>query len=89
MSGLSAGKRLLAQHCECVVVDGLEPLVAAALARDFNGDMRKPAVGFGAVPMLDARRDCHDCTGNELACRLSFLLIPPFAGGADQDLSAT
>ena len=51
--------------------------------------MRKPAVGLGAVPVLDACRDHHDGAGDELSCSLALLLVPPLAGGADQNLTAT
>ena len=51
--------------------------------------MRKPAVDFGAVPVLDACRDHHDGARDELSRGLALLLVPPLAGDADQNLTAT
>ena len=50
--------------------------------------MREPAVGSGAVPVLHARGDDHHAAGRELLRGLALLLVPTFAGGADEDLPA-
>lgn len=73
----------------CVVADRFEPFVGAVLARDFQRDVREPAVGLRPVPVLDARGDDRHAAGNEsLRGYPPLFLVPAAAGGADKDLPA-
>ena len=50
--------------------------------------MRKPAVLFGAVPVLHLRRDGDNRARFQADRRLALLLIPAAPRGADQELAA-
>ena len=69
--------------------DGFPPLGRGFRSRHLYGNVRKPAVLFSAVPMLDPRRDRNHRTGRQADSLLAFLLIPALAGDADENLSAS
>ena len=70
------------------VIHRFQPFVAGFLAGNLYGDVRKPAVRLGAVPVLDLRRNDDDRTGRQADGRLARLLIPALAGRTDQNLPA-
>ena len=69
------------------VIDGLAPLVACAFFRHGNGNVRKPLVFDGAMPMFDFGRNIHHIARLQTACRFAGFLIPAFACRANQDLT--
>ena len=76
---------------KCVIFlvrHGLLPFVGGILAGDFDGDVRKPAISFRPVPMLDVRGDDDHVTRFQAARRLAPFLIPAFSRNAKEDLPA-
>lgn len=71
-----------------LVAHGLQPLIASVLTRHFDGEVAKPRVGLGAMPVLLACRDDNDRAGFEAYGFLSFGLVPAAAGSAQQNLPA-
>ena len=69
------------------VIDGLAPLVACAFFRHGNGNVRKPLVFDGAMPMFDFGRNIHHIARLQTPCRFAGFLIPAFACRANQDLT--
>ena len=70
------------------VVYCLQPLVAGLFAGHFHGNVAKPAVRLGTVPVLHLRRNDNDRSRGEAYCIFPFFLIPAFARGAAEDLPA-
>ena len=71
-----------------LIAHSLLPLVGCVLARYFKGEVGKPAVFCGTMPMLHVGRNMDDCAGEDFLRRLSFLLIPATSGYTYQHLSA-
>ena len=65
-----------------------QPLVGAVLAGHLQGQVREPAVGRGAVPVLHLRRDIDHVSRAQRPGLLAPLLIPAPAGHAQKDLTA-
>ena len=63
-----------------VVAHWLEPFVAHIIARNGHGQMRKPAVACGTMPVLHLGRYVHHVAGQQQAGGLAPLLIPATAG---------
>lgn len=74
--------RPLRQQIVLRIADRLEPFVRAALARCFEGHVRKPAVLGRAMPMLDAGGNEYDIARMQFACLLAPELAPSAAIGA-------
>ena len=72
-----------------LIAHSLLPLVGCVLARNFKGEVGKPAVFCGTMPMLHVGRNMDDCAWEDFLCRLSFLLIPATSGYTYQHLPAT
>ena len=72
-----------------LIAHSLQPLVGGVLARYFKGEVGKPAVFCGTMPMLHVGRNMDDCAWENLLRRLAFFLIPATSGYANQHLSAT
>ena len=72
----------------CLVGDGLQPLVGAALAGDLDGQMGEPAVWGGAVPVLHLRRDVDHIPRTQGPGRLAPFLVVALAGQTEQYLPA-
>ena len=70
------------------IVDPLAPLVAAALAGHFQGNVAEPAVLLRAVPMLHLSGDHYHAAGGQADGRLALFLIPALTGRAQQQLPA-
>lgn len=70
------------------VADGFKPFVAAALTRDGNCDVGKPAVFFSAVPMFYISGDHYHFSGGQADRLFPFFLIPSFPCRTDKKLSA-
>ena len=77
-----------AQFAVSLVGHGFEPLVGSVLARDFKGEVCKPAVGCRSVPMLDPSGDVDDVARQHLYGGFALLLIPSASGHAHQHLSS-
>lgn len=71
-----------------LVVHGFEPLVARVLTGEPKGQVAEPAVGGGAMPMLDVCRNLDDIAGVQALRGLALFLVPALAVDADQHLSA-
>ena len=67
---------------------GFEPFVGGVFAGDFEGEVGKPAVLRGAVPVLHFGGDMHDIARFERADGLSPLLIPATPAHAHKHLPA-
>ena len=80
---------MLFQFVILLVVNWFLPLVGCVLARYFKGEMGKPAVFCGTMPMLHVGRNMDDCAWEDFLCRLSFLLIPSTSGYTYQHLPST
>ena len=63
-----------------LIAHSLLPLVGCVLARYFKGEVGKPAVFCGTMPMLHVGRNMDDCAGENFLRRLAFLLIPATSG---------
>lgn len=70
------------------VADGFKPFVAAALTRDGNCDVGKPAVFFSAVPMFDVGRNGNNRAGDKAYGFFPEFLIPALSCSTDKKLSA-
>ena len=70
------------------VGNGLAPFVAAIFAGNFHSNVAEPAVGLGAVPVLDVGRDGDHGAGGQADGRFALFLVPAFACGANQQLAA-
>ena len=57
--------------------------------RNFKGEVGKPAVFCGTMPMLHVGRNMDDCAGEDFLRRLAFFLIPATSRYTYQHLSAT
>ena len=78
---------VLRQFVVLFVAHRFKPLVGRVFARHFHGDVRKPAVFFCAVPVFYAYGDFHAVARFKGAGFFAPLLIPAFAGDAQQNLS--
>ena len=67
---------------------GLQPFVGGVLAGNFDGDVRKPAISFRPVPMLDVRGDDDHVARFQAARRLAPFPVPALARNAKEDLPA-
>ena len=85
-AGLCAGRS--AETAVLLVIHGFEPLVGRVLAGDFHGQVGKPAVLCGAVPVLHTDGDVDHVACLESTGGLAPLLIPAAAADAQQDLAA-
>ena len=72
-----------------LIAYSLLPLVRCVLARYFKGEVGKPTVFCGTMPMLYVCRNMDDCAGKNFLRRLAFFLIPATSGYTYQHLSAT
>ena len=79
---------VLRQFVVLFVAHRFKPFVGRVFARHFHGDVRKPAVFFGAVPVFHTDGDFHAVARFKGAGFFAPLLIPAFAGDAQQNLSA-
>ena len=84
--GQTAGLGL--QRVVLLVVHGFEPLVARVLTGEPKDQVAEPAVGGGAMPMLDVCRNLDDIAGVQTLRGLALFLVPALAVDADQHLSA-
>ena len=71
-----------------LVRHGFLPFVGGILAGDFDGDVRKPAISFRPVPMLDIRGDDDDIARFQAARRLAPFPVPALSRNAKEDLPA-
>ena len=71
-----------------LIAHSLLPLVGCVLARYFKGEVCKPAVFCGTMPMLHVGRNVDDCAGEDFLHRFPFLLIPATSGYTYQLLPA-
>lgn len=71
-----------------LVRHGFLPFVGGILAGDFDGDVRKPAISFRPVPMLDVRGDDDHVARFQAARRLAPFPVPALARNAKEDLPA-
>ena len=72
-----------------LIAYSLLPFVGCVFARYFKGEVGKPAVFCGTMPMLHVGRNMDDCAWEDFLRRLAFFLIPATSGYAYQHLSAT
>ena len=71
--------QLLSELVVSLVGDRLQPFVGSVFSRNLKCQMRKPAVGCRAMPVLYVGRNVDDIARAHLNGRLSFFLIPAFA----------
>ena len=81
------GDLLSAQLAVFLVAHRPQPLVGAALAGHFNGNVAEPGILPGPVPVLDPGWNDDDRAGRQTHCLLAFFLIPALAGRTDQQLT--
>ena len=65
-----------------------QPLIGCVLSLYLKGEMGKPTVGSGSMPMLHTGRYVNDSPWENLLCRLSPFLIPATSGHTDKHLSS-
>ena len=78
----------LRQQTVLLIGDRLQPFIGGLFPRHLYGQMGKPAVLGGAVPVFDPGGDHHGVAGLELPGFLAPFLLPAPALGAEQDLAA-
>ena len=70
------------------VIHRLKPFVCSLLTRNLYGNMGKPTVRLGAMPVFNLGRDGDDHAGFQADSRLARLLIPTAARCTDEQLAA-
>ncbi len=71
-----------------LICNGFEPLSGAVLTRNFNRDMRKPRIGFRAVPVPNIRGDNNNLPWGKAYGWFSVLAVPTLARHTDKHLTA-
>lgn len=66
----------------------LQPFVGGVLSGNLDRKVAEPLIRSRAVPVLNARRDSHDISRNQLLCGLAPLLVPALAVNAYEYLPA-
>ena len=64
------------------------PFVSTILTRYLNSNMRKPAILFCSMPVLDISWNQYNAAFTQTDRILAFFLIPPFSSCANKQLSS-